>query len=477
MSKILLIATGPLFSPDLTVFNGQALRTWHITKPLIEAGHEVDLIALVIGGLVPEEERSAELKPATKGDFQYSLLTTTRDDEILGALQTAVDSKPYDAIVAVNNHTAEHVCRLNTQLPIWVDLHGHIMGEAQAKCFVYNDDQYLKHFWKKQRIALRRGDRFSVVSFKQMFATLGELGTLGRLNKHTFAHQFCSVVPIAAQEDFLQSSNYPTDRSFRGRIFPENAFAVLWSGGFNTWTDTRTLVAALSLAMEQDPRIHFVATGGSIPGHDEITYPSFQEELAKTGFQDRCHLLGWVETRQLFSLYRECDLGINIDSLNYETIFGARNRLTNMMAAGLPILTTFGTEISEILDESHLAYTVPLGNVQAYADALIKAARNPVDLRTMASRAKRYCQENFSYDATTQTLLKWASAPTRSPDNEQKVQRWPDQKRLDLVTLNSLEEEALRVETLDIDHLLRCEHDLTAIRGKKLFRIYKWLFG
>lgn len=477
MSRILVIATGPLFAPDVRVFNGQALRTWHITKPLVEAGHEVDLIALVVGGLVPDEQKSAELQPAQRGDFEYRILTTTDDAEIDRVLQRTIDSKPYDCILSVNNHTAEHVCRLDTQLPIWVDLHGHVMGEAQAKAKVYNDDQYLKHYWRKQKIALRRGDRFSVVSFKQMFATLGELGTLGRLNRHTFSHPFCTVIPIAPQEDFLEQSNYPTMHHYRGKLFPENAFVVLWSGGFNTWTDTRTLAGALSLAMEQDSRIHFVATGGAIPGHDEITYPSFAEELAKTGFADRCHLLGWVETRELFALHRETDLGVNIDSLNYETIFGARNRLTNMMAAGLPILTTYGTEISEILDENKLAFTVPIGDVQAFADAIIRAARNPVDIRTMANKAKRYCIENFTYEPTTQAMLKWVANPTRAPDNEDKVSRAPEQKRLDLLALSSLEEDALRQDLVNIDELLRCKHDLGEIRKKRLYRLYKWLFG
>lgn len=477
MTTILVIGTGPLFAPDVKVFSGQSFRTWHFTKPLVEAGHAVDLVVLPTEGLSDTSDPTNVVQEHQKGDTRYRMVHSTDAEIIKSALRSVLTQKSYDCIVAVNINAGFHACRLETTLPIWVDLNGYMMGEAQAKCKVYRSDAYLKHFWDRERLALRRADRFSAVSYKQMLAVIGELGAVGRLNQYTFSHQFVSVVPNAAYEEFLDPASYPYERSYRGREFPDDTFAILWSGGFNTWTDTKTLAAALSLAMEQNARIRFIATGAAIPGHDELTYQSFHDEMAKTGFLDRCHMLGWVEAKELFSLHRECDIGINVDSLNYETIFGARNRLTNMMAAGLPVLTTLGTELSELIREQRLGYVVGLEDVAEFSNALLHAASNPNNLRQFAQRAKRYVIENFGYAATTKGLLKWAEEPARAPDNDEKVRRNPEAQTVASVALNPIEEELEYLERLDIPDLLRQKDELAAIRGKLLYRLYKKVFG
>src|SRR5690606_18542702 len=129
--------------------------------------------------------------------------------------------------------------------------------------------ELLAHFWSRQRTVLRRADKISVSGHKQMYAVIGELGALGRLGYRNAAHNFCSYVPIAADPMFLDIDLPVTDKVFRGSLFPDDAFAVLWTGGYNTWTDIKALAAALTLAMEQVPRLRFVSTGGAIPGHNE----------------------------------------------------------------------------------------------------------------------------------------------------------------------------------------------------------------
>jgi glycosyltransferase involved in cell wall biosynthesis len=476
LTTILVIGTGPLFAPDVKVFSGQSFRTWHFTQPLLETGHTVDLVVLPTEGLSDTNNTADVIQEHQKAGTTYRMVHSTDPDTILKSLSAVIAQKAYDCIVAVNINAGYYACRLETTLPLWIDLNGYMMGEAQAKCKVYESDSYLMHFWERERVALRRADRFSAVSYKQMLAVIGELGAVGRLNRYTFSHQFVSVVPNAAYEEFLDPASYPYERSYRGKEFPEDAFAVLWSGGFNTWTDTKTLAAALSLAMEQNPHICFVATGAAIPGHDELTYESFTAEMSKTGFLDKCHMLGWVEAKELFSLHRECDIGINVDSLNYETIFGARNRLTNMMAAGLPVLTTLGTELSELIREQRLGYVVGLEDVAEFSNALLHGASNPNNLRQFSQRAKRYVIENFGYAATTKGLLKWVEEPTRAPDNDEKVRRNPTAHKLAAIPLNPIEEELLSLERLDIPDLLRQKGELESIRSKFLYRLYKKLF-
>jgi len=479
LSKILVIGTGPLYSPEIKVFCGQSLRTWHVAKTLRDAGHAVDLIVMQTDGHAPDGEVAGQIAHARYEGLNYGIIHTWEPDAVLGVLQQAHDSSDYDCIVAVNVNAAAIAARLRTHLPMWCDLMGHMMGEAQAKCGVERSNELLLHFWSRQRRALRRADKVSVSAHKQMYAVLGELGVLGRLGFENAAHPFCAVVPIAADPMFLDLDLPVATKRFRGDLFPEESFTVLWTGGYNTWTDVETLAAALSLAMEQVPRMRFVSTGGAIPGHNESTYPQFQDLMRRSGYIDRCHFLGWVEGEEIPPLYAECDLGLNIDGLNYETLLGGRNRLVNMMAAGLPVLTTLGTELSEIICDNRLGYTVHIGKVQEFADALIRASKISPERRQLGQRGRSYVKEHFSPEAVMRPLLKWAAAPFMAPDNEAKLRRAGENVRaLGEIASNPLEEEALALENgllYENEHLRReverLQSELLQLRGSRFYKV------
>ncbi len=478
MSKILVVGTGPLYSPEIKVFCGQSLRTWHLTDALHKAGHEVELVVIQTDGHVAPPELEGRVAQARHGNFNYGIIHSFDPKMVLPILQQVHDAKEFDAMVLINVNAGAIASQLETRLPIWADLMGHMMGEAQAKCGVEKSDDLLQHFWARQRAVLRRADRVSVSGHKQMYAVLGELGVLGRLGYRNASHSFASLVPIAADPMFLEMDLPVLEKKYRGSLFPDETFAVLWTGGYNTWTDVQALAAALTLAMEQVPRLRFVSTGGSIPGHNEGTYPEFMDLMKRSGFDDRCHFLGWVEGGELPQLYAECDLGLNIDGLNYETLLGGRNRLVNMMAAGLPVLTTIGTEFSEIIADSRLGYTVRIGKVQEYADAMIRASKISPERRQLGQRARTYMKENFTPAIVAKPLLKWAANPDHAPDNKAKLEEYPDATKLAAIANNPLEQEALALEIGLVEetrHLRqeveRLESQVAQLKGSRFFKL------
>lgn len=474
MSKILVIGTGPLYSPDIKVFCGQSLRTWHITDALHKAGHAVDLVVIQTDGHEPPQELKNQVAQARHGTFNYGIIHSFDPQVVLPLLQQVADAKDYDGIVTVNVNAGAIAARLKTNLPLWADLMGHMMGEAQAKCMADGSDDLLLHFWKRQRAVLRRADRVSVSGHKQTYAVLGELGSLGRLNRHNATHSFCSYMPIAADPMFLNLDLPISEKIYRGSLFPEDAFTVLWTGGYNTWTDIKALAGALTLAMEQIPRLQFVSTGGAIPGHSESNYPEFVELMRRSGFEERCHFLGWVEGGSLPQLYAECDLGLNLDGMSYETLLGGRNRLTNMMAAGLPVLTTLGTEISEIIADNRLGYTVKIGAVQEYADTMVRSCKIANERRQVGARARAYARDNFAPELVTRPLLRWAAEPGYAPDNAVKLQEEGEAGG----ALNSLEEEAMLLDNGIVEEMrnlrernAELESVVLQLQGSRFFKI------
>src|SRR5207247_3638588 len=140
--------------------------------------------------------------------------------------------------------------------------YGSIMAEAQLKALVYGDDAYLSHFWTMERKAIERGDIFSTVSDRQRWSLIGELGMWGRLNQWTSGYEFATSIPIASD-----TRRYQLDRRVIRDSVGDDAFIILYTGGYNTWTDIDTLFSALEIVMCDFPAVVFVSTCGKIEGH------------------------------------------------------------------------------------------------------------------------------------------------------------------------------------------------------------------
>jgi glycosyltransferase involved in cell wall biosynthesis len=132
----------------------------------------------------------------------------------------------------------------------------------------------------------------------------------------------------------------------------------------------------------------------------------------------RFHLLGWRPWKDIPSFYRGSDVGINIDAMHYETVYGTRTRLMEMLAYNLPVLTTEGSELSYILRNQHVGASFPVGDYATLAQHILRLANAPAELEEMRRLAKRVVVEDLSFEATTAALRRWVAAPKLSPDRE-----------------------------------------------------------
>jgi len=480
MSRILVIGTGPMMSDEVKKLSGHCLRTWHFVKPLLDDGHSVELCTLNI--FLSKGEGPTEFVTELERDgFKYKLLDE-RWGSLFGYLQSVYEAGQFDCILGINTAPSAWACRLNTAIPVWADLNGWVMVEAQIKAYSDDDDKFLYHFWVQEKPVIRRADIFSAVSMPQLYALYGELATIGRLNKYTYDYKFVHHIPNAispetvekAQE--IQKSN---ERFLRGKIVKEDAFIILWSGGYNNWVDVNTLFKGLEGAIRENRNIHFVSTGGEIPKHAEEPYREFQSLVEQSQYKDNFHLLGWIEGKYIPLCYTEADIGINVDSFNNETIFGARNRITNMMVYSLPIITTLGSEISYDLKNNNVGITFEIGNWNELKEKLLYYSNRKEELRQIGMRGKDFAIENYSYGDTIKAVREWAKKPYFSPDNQIKLKKespenLPLNYRIKKTYLNQLEKNACLVDEMDdIEQLLISHRDLQIIRSKLPYKILR----
>lgn len=406
MKRLLVFGFAPLpFENEKKNF-GPGIRAWQFIQPLTcEIRFVACRIPFIYNASIPD------VRISKSDQFTYYNLSE-KEFRNSQRIQDIHDDFQPDAILAATIFATSPLPALKTTQPIWIDLFGHVMAEAQAKMHRYHDNSYLLHFLEHEIRALQRGDVFSTVSNAQSHATTGELGLIGRLTAETTGYSFCHTIPCAIDPAPLRHLT----RRIRGIEVPDDAFIVLWSGGYNTWTDTATLIQGLESAMREVPNLYYVSTGGSIDGHDEITYAEFQKRVETSVFRKRFILKGWLPKEQVGDYYFEANLGINIDHFMHEGLYGSKNRVMDWMRAGLPALMGELCELSHTLPSKGYAFSFPLHNPTALAASLIDLATHPDKIQSASKRIKQYALEEFSFHTTTLPFQKWLQNPTCAPD-------------------------------------------------------------
>jgi len=411
MSRLLILGASPLLFENANRTYAPGVRTWQLAKPLIDAGHEVLLIGLRLPHAYPPDT-----PPETRVE-QNGMIYHCMDPEVFnqpGYVRSLAESFAPDAVVYPHATASFYPEVYDPEVPAWIDINGHVMTEAQAKAAVYQDDSYLDYFFWKNLAMLQRGDRFSTVCEAQTNALLGELGMVGRLSSLTNGVPMVFTVPVG-----VDTREYPHQhRVVRGLDVAESDFVVLWSGGYNTWTDVDTMFEGLVYAMDRDPSIRFVSTGGQIDGHDEMTYPRMLDHIATSRHHDRFIMKGWLPRETVPSYFHEANLGINCEKDIYEVRFGSKQRILDWSRAALPVVTTRLTELSRVIERECIGHVVPIGDPTSLGEAILDAARDPEATAALGRRAQQVLNELFAYDRTVADLLEWARHPEPAPDSQ-----------------------------------------------------------
>ncbi|MBN1298776.1 MAG: glycosyltransferase family 4 protein [Actinobacteria bacterium] len=493
--RIFLLGMSPMpFENDTKVY-GTGIRTWQFLKPLLSEGHQVCVCNYAIPSAYGKDFYSSLKKDFETGGtqdfhdkeskqaglkyrFDYNILTGDDFENIEIIEELYTDFEP-DCIIGCSFYPSYIASKLASYLesrnhagfirrPLWADLFGHVMAEAQARAFADDDDGCLFHYWNSEYNIITTADIFSCVSDRQKYALAGELGAAGRLNKFTSGYEFAHTIACGMpSEEFKHTKN--VIRGFDG--VRKEDFVILWTGGYNTWTDIDTLFKGLEKAMKINPSIKFVSTGGEIPEQDLNTYPRFLSMIEKSNLSKNFIMRGWIAGEDVPSYYFEADAGINIDKDIYEVKLGSKNRILDWMRAGLVVLSSNVCELTEIIEREKIGYTFKPGNADELADRIIYLAENKDEARRRATAAKKYGFEHFSFDATTVLLKKWAGMPFFAPDYKKEKKIFFDREEAlkNLQAISTKQNEMIRQRDLKI-------HELeTLLHKNPVYRFYAFI--
>jgi glycosyltransferase involved in cell wall biosynthesis len=362
-----------------------------------------------------------------------------------------------------------------SDLPKWMDFFGHPMVERQEISYIHNCDDGLSGQWLTILPSLLTGDHFSTCSTSQKHALIGELGSVGRLNRHTSGIDMVSVIAPGSVFHEPEADGRP---AFRGKTVSNEDFCLLWNGGFNTWVDEKTLFKGVSIAMEKSKRIHFILTGGAIRGHNEKTFSNFMEMVNSSSLSNRFHFFGWVPMNDLPNFYKESDAAVNIDRFTYEGILGTRNRIFSWMNFEIPVLTTPLSELTKMLVSKGLAKGFSINNPGELADSILDMDKDSLNntgkYKDIAKKAKKFLEEEYTYEKLLEPLLKWIENPKISPDRKAKNLYRFEKFFIPDNSLSILHYEALKKSGKDKEQkekIRLLESELDRIKGSRSWQI------
>ncbi|MBD3360641.1 glycosyltransferase [Candidatus Peregrinibacteria bacterium] len=448
MKKILIIGNSPLPDENTRSRPAAGLRTHQFSSPLLKKGGTVisdakrafsaekrqNFSIRTVNIAMPEcYDQNPGRKEIIHSDKYSQFVIPKNDPGLIRIIQDIHDKFHPDAIIGVNTYPSYIASQIKSRSPLWADLNGWVMAEAQAQAYKIDSNDYISHYYKMEKSILKRADKISAVSETQRFSVIGELAFCGRLNKESFGYKFVHHIPNGTQwfegennikDELKVGSETETNAREILKKIPENAFVLLWLGGYNTWVDEYTLFKSVEDAVKECKNLYFVSTGGEIKGLDNKTFTKFMNMIDKSKFKDRFIFLGWVDTEVIPYIYKRADCGLNVDRICTETLTGARNRINEMMKFGLPVITTLGSEISYEVPRIGAGIGIPSGKHEKLSEAIVAIYKEwrggrelaSVEFKKYGENGQKYIEEKCNYEYLMKPLMEWLENPRPAPD-------------------------------------------------------------
>ncbi len=402
MTRVLVVSSEPVGGR----MAGPAIRAWELARAL-SASCEVTLAAP---------------GPSSAGEAPVAMLEAGLEDfELLRQALTE-----HDVVVAqrLPSQLLRHIRRLPVRYV--ADLYNPIVVEvleavahaesARGPAAVHQTDL-------TALAQLAAADFVICASEKQRDMWLGGMALTGLLDPRDYAgdrtyRSFVDVVPFGVPDRPPRATSGRL-REIWPAIGPDDP-VLLWGGGIWRWLDALTPIRAMKRMVDAGRPVHLVFMGVERPQHSPGEVPSAAGqaiELARRlGLEGRnVHFgRGWVPYSEREALLLDADLGISAHPDHLETRFSFRTRILDYLWAGLPVVTTEGDSVAELVEVEELGATVTAGGDAAFAEACAELLDDPARRDAIRDRAVRVC-ERLRWSRAVEPLVRFCAEAGERP--------------------------------------------------------------
>jgi glycosyltransferase involved in cell wall biosynthesis len=385
--------------------SGPSIRNWELAHAL-STRHNVTLAAPGMPQRTGDAFEVRGYDPSSLGDLVSA-------SEIVQASGYLLDRHP------VLRRAKYLVVDLYDPFPL-ENLHLHESGLlAERHRIAANDCNVLTRL-------IQAGDLFLCASDRQRDFWTGWLTSVGRVNP--FVHRadpglnrLLRVVPFGISE----TAPTPGPCRFRGVVpgIGQDDFLVLWGGGIWNWFDPLTLIRAAARLRDRLSQLRVIFPAIASPSSEVLPMAMASEaqrlsdKLGVTGSMVFFGT-GWVPYNERGSMLLEADVGASLHRDDVETRYSFRTRVLDYLWAGLPILTTEGDSMADLVRSAELGVVVPYEDVDATAAALVNLAEHRQWLNACAQRSHD-AASGFFWGHVAQPLMAYCDNPNRAPDRDE----------------------------------------------------------
>jgi glycosyltransferase involved in cell wall biosynthesis len=267
---------------------------------------------------------------------------------------------------------------------------------------------------------------FSIcASEKQRDYWLGRFCSLGRLSPKVCKfdptlRKLIDVVPFG-----LPSSPPVHKKNVIKGVVPgisETDKVLLWSGGIWDWFDPLTIIRAMAQVSKTrvDVKLFFMGLKSPNPQVPLMPMAVKAQKLAQElGLLDNTvfFLEEWVRYEERADYLLESDAAVTAHFDSIETRFSFRTRILDNFWASLPIITTAGDPLSELIQQRGAGLALPYQDAVSWTAAILKLTGDS-EFNKSCRDASGLIGSEFTWESSVKPLLEFCREPHRLPAHE-----------------------------------------------------------
>lgn len=271
------------------------------------------------------------------------------------------------------------------------------------------------------------GDFFICASERQRDFWLGMLAALNRVNPYSY-NQDPTLYKMIGIVPFGLPSNKPihTRNALKGveKNIGKEDFVVIWGGGIYNWFDPLTLIKAMAKIAKtrNDIKLFFMGIKHPNPDVRELQMVNETVNLArrlKLYNKNVFFNFGWVDYEDRQNYLLEADAGIITHPNHIETRFSFRTRIMDYLWTELPVISTEGDYLSQLVDKMNLGIVTRDGDADDIVNAIIKLADDKNFYNRCVNNIRGIAGE-FTWEKVCQPVIDFCRDPVSSAFRERK---------------------------------------------------------
>ncbi len=192
-------------------------------------------------------------------------------------------------------------------------------------------------------------------------------------------------------------------------INSDGKIRILASASFKEKKGLPYALEAFALVREKYKNLEFLLIGG-VPNENDPECSREQKAIhdiiEKYKLEDSVKLLGYLKYDEYIKVSQMAHIFISpsVRASNGDTEGGAPVSITEMSAAGMPILSTYHCDIPEVVIDGKTGLLAPERDAETLADKIEYLISHPEKIYEMGKNGRQYIQEEYSLKRQVERL-------------------------------------------------------------------------